>query len=322
MKTVIKHNYLTGVLLFAVIGLSAQEILNPSELKQKTVVTEPQTMYKGFFRAGVGFNYGVLDKYFTADGKKESFPSNAWASSLSYQCFLMYGISNRFQVELSIPYRTSVVSQSVAYEVPELGIVGVTKWKRKSNGLGDLNIIAGYQIITEKESRPSFTGYLSAVIPTGKKNPTNIKSDNEYDEAVGSGEPSVNLELRVRKVKYPFSYSIAASYELFFGGNKIIDVSDPVEKPFRSGSQIDFGGYLHFHINNWISIRNSADFFYFFPNEYDGVKEEDSSWTIMYHPGINFQIKQFRLAQAVVLPTFGKLTAADPGYILVVQYTF
>jgi hypothetical protein len=106
-----------------------QEQLTPAELKQKTIVTEPQTLYKGFFRAGMAFNYGTIDKIFTVDGDRESLPSNIWANSWFFQTYLMYGISDRLQVEVMLPYRFQQIYQSYEVEAPDLGQVGVTKWK-------------------------------------------------------------------------------------------------------------------------------------------------------------------------------------------------
>jgi hypothetical protein len=299
-----------------------QEQLTPAELKQKTIVTEPQTMYKGFFRAGVGLNYSTIDKIFDDKGDRVSLESNIWANSWFMQTFLMYGITNRLQVEVLIPYKFEQIYQSLAFEAPDQGQVGVTKWKTKGSGLGDLSATASYQLITETETRPSFTAYVTGTLPTGEKNPTNIKNEREYDRPVGAGEASVNTLLRLRKVRYPFSYSIFGSYQVYFGGEKLLDATDTEEKPFKSGSNFSAGGYFNFHLNDWIAIRNSVDYFFSLRDEYDGVEEEEDSWVFQYYPGISFQIKQFRIDQAVTVPLFGKLSSADASYIVILQYTF
>jgi hypothetical protein len=298
-----------------------QEQLTPTELKQKTIVTEPQTLYKGFFRAGVAFNYSTIDKIFTKDGKRESLESNIWANSWFFQTYLMYGISDRLQVEVGVPYKFEQIYQSLAFEAPGLQ-VGVEKWKTKATGLSDISVSAAYQIITETETRHSITAFVTATLPTGEKNPTNIKNQKEYDRPVGAGEASVSTTLRMRKVRYPFSYSVFGSYQIFFGGEKILDPLDSEEKPFQSGNNISAGGYFNFHINDWIAIRNSVDYFFSIRDEYDGVEEDDDSWVFQYYPGISFQIKRFRIDQAVTVPLFGKLSSADASYFVVLQYTF
>ncbi|MFZ2905791.1 MAG: hypothetical protein WAZ98_06285 [Cyclobacteriaceae bacterium] len=308
--------------LVLLVNGQVQEQLTPIEMKQRTIVTEPQTQYKGFFRAGLALNYSTIDKIFDEKGDRVSLESNIWANAWFFQTFLMYGITNRLQVEVMVPYRFEQIYQSVAYEAPDQGEVGVSKWKTEATGLSDLHVTVAYQLLTETEIRPSITAFVTGLLPTGEKNFTNIKSDQEFDKPVGSGEPSVNTVLRLRKVHYPFSYSVFGSYEVFFGGEKILDPADTEEKPFQSGNNFSVGGYFNFHLNDWIAIRNSLDYFFSLADEYDGVKEEYNSWVFQYYPGISFQIKQFRIDQAVTIPLFGKSSAADPSYFLIVQYTF
>jgi hypothetical protein len=310
----------------------AQEQLAPTELKRKTVVTEPQTLYKGFFRSGLAFNYSTIDKFFNVDGKRESLASNAWANSWFFYAYLSYGITDRLQVDVLLPYRFNQIYQSTSWEAPGLGIGRGSKWKNTGKGLSDLSFTVAYQILPEIEKRPSFTFYLSGILPTGEKNPKNIKRDEiteifgvkEFDPAVGSGEPSLQGEIRVRKVKYPFSYQFSGSYQYFFGGKKILNLNTPVleERPFRSGSNLALYGTLNFHLNDWIALRNSTQYFFSVRDEYDGEKEEDNSWVVEYIPGITFQIKQFRIAQAINIPLFGKLSAGDPSFTVIMAYTF
>jgi hypothetical protein len=299
-----------------------QEQLTPTELKQKTIVTEPQTLYKGFFRAGVAFNYGTIDKIFTLEGKRESLASNIWANSWFVQSFLMYGISDRFQVEVIIPYRFQQIYQSFRIEAPDYDLVETQRWKTKSTGLSDLSIMAAYQLIPEKNVTPSQTLFVTANLPTGEKNFTNIKNQREFSPPAGAGEASLVAVYRLRKVSYPFAYSAFVSYQHFFGGSKLLDPLDTQEKPFRSGSNYSVGGYINFHLNEWIAIRNSGDYFFSVRDEYDGVQEENDSWGIQYYPGLSFQLKQFRVDQAVNVPITGKLASADPSYFIIVQYTF
>lgn len=299
-----------------------QEQLTPTELKQKTIVTEPQTLYKGFFRAGIAFNYSTTDKIFTIDGKRESLASNVWANSWFIQNFLMYGISDRLQVEVNIPYRFQQIYQSFRVEAPDFGVVETQRWKTKSTGLSDLSIAVVYQLIPEREASPSQTLYVTANLPTGEKNFTDVKNEREFSPPVGAGEASLTATYRLRKVSYPFAYSGFVSYQHFFGGTKLLDPLDTDERPFQSGANYSVGGYVNFHLNEWIAIRNSADYFFSVRDEYDGVKEEHDSWVIQYYPGLSFQIKQFRIDQAVNVPIAGKLSSADPSYFIIIQYTF
>jgi hypothetical protein len=158
-------------------------------------------------------------------------------------------------------------------------------------------------------------------IPSGEKNPTEIENENNYRLPSGTGEASLDLDLHLRKVIYPYSYSFIVSYKYFFGGSKIFDVGE-AEKEFKTGSTINFEGDFNFHVNDWIAIQNAMDFYLYGKDEVDGELEEDSKWLIQYLPKLNFQLKRLRLVQAISVPLKGKNTGADVGYILVAQYMF
>lgn len=303
------------------LGVSGQmlEELTPIEKKQLTVVNEPQTLFKGFLRAGLSFNTTPLDKIFDNEGNRESFPSNVWATSGDVQFGIGYGVTDRFQLSASLPYRYLKLYQSVRHEVQDIGTLGTKRWQNEARGLADITIATSYQIITQVASRPSqtVTGYLR--LPSGQKNPSNIKNEFEYEPALGSGEMSVIAEYQLRQIAYPYVYSVYLSYQYFAGGRKKLRPLAPSEQSFRSGSNISLGGYFNFHLNEWIALRNSAQYFFSNPDTFDGITEPDPSWTVQYSPGLNFQIRQFRIAQGVTIPLAGKLSAADPTYFFLVQ---
>jgi hypothetical protein len=177
-------------------------------------------------------------------------------------------------------------------------------------------------LATESITRPSLALFLTATLPTGQKNPTKIKSDQDYKQALGAGEASINTSFRLRKINYPFVYSFSVDYVYFLGGKKLLGPTETEEKSFQSGSNIDVGGYFNFHMNDWIAFRNIAEFFYSNADTYDGETEENNSWSLQYYPGLSFQVKQFRIDQAVTIPLKGKLSTADPAYIISIMCTF
>ena len=301
-----------------------QEQLSPRELKQKTIVTEPQTLYKGFFRAGLGLSYGVVNNIFSETGKRVPIDNNARVSSGFIQLGMIYGVTNRLQIEVAYPYNFGEIKQSVRYEVPEADQVGALKWRGVTSGFGDLNINAAYQIIRDTDSHPSTTLFVYTTLPTGEKNPTDVKNEREYNRPTGEGEASVEMQLRLRKVRFPYAYSFFGGYRVNFGGEKMnmFTPLDPTEYSFKSGNSVDVGGYFHFHLNEWLAVRNTLEVFFFGPDEFDGEKEEESTWALFYYPGLSFQLKGFRIDQAVTMPIAGKLGGADPSFILLLQYTF
>lgn len=301
-----------------------EEHLGPAERKQLTIVTEPQTLFKGFFRSAVGLSYGTIDKIFNSEGKREALASNVWANNWFAQLFLTYGITDRLQADLQMTYRLGSIYQSLKIETPDLGETTDIVWKSEIRGFGDLTASVAYQLWTETATRPSITLFATGTFPTGEKNPTNINPENpkDYSLPTGSGEFSLNSTIRLRKVNYPYVYSAFVSYQYFTGGKKILDTSETQERSFKSGPNLSIGGYFNFHLNEWIAVRNSFDYFFSQADTFDGVVEPDNSWVLQYYPGLSFQIKRLRIDQAVVVALRGKLVAADPSYILVVMYTF
>ena len=295
------------------------EELTPSEKKQLTVVNEPQTLFKGFVRVGVSFNTTPLDKIFDNHGNRENFPGNIWASSGELQLGLAYGITNRLQLSASFPYRYINLYQSVRQEVADIGVLGTKQWQNEARGLADIWVATSYQIVTQSVARPSQTVTAYLRLPTGEKNPSSVKNEFEYKPALGTGEMSAIAEYQLRQIVYPYVYSVYLSYQYFAGGSKKLQPMDLNERPFRSGGNMSLGGYFNFHLNEWIAVRNSGQFFFSSPDTFDGTTEPDPSWTLQYSPGLNFQIGQFRIAQGVTIPLLGKLSPADPTYLFIVQ---
>ena len=299
-----------------------QEQLGPTEKKHATLVTEPLTVYKGFFRAGLATNYSVVDKIFQEDGKKESLSGNIWGSSWTFYAYLQYGITDRLMIDLFLPYMTGSIKQSLLFVDQTTGDQAIFKWDSPANGLSDLDVSVAYQIVTETASRPALGLFVVGTLPTGEKDPSNEDPlTGSYDRPTGSGAFHVNTTLKLRKVVYPFSYTISASYKLKMEGEKKLEPSTP-NVTFKDGNVLNLAGIFNLHLNDWIVFKNIADYYSFAEGEVEGLKSGGSSWLMNYTAGLSFQLKKLRLDQAVSFPLMGKLSAADPSYILIVQYTF
>ncbi len=307
-------------------GLSAQtvEMILPSDLKQQTIITEPSTLNKGFFRVGIITNYGVTNKYFDADGKKDYFPESVWASSWGYSLLLQYGISDRLTAEVWLPYNNDIWNYNTVYIIPEYNSIEENSWDLKSKGLGDINISARYQLLKETDSRPSLTGALDIGIPTGRKEPANIEGDFQYDLPTGIGVFTFNTELKARKISYPFAYTAYAAFLYHLPGTKIFQPSDEEEKDFHYGSNFNTGASIGFHMNDWIAVTNEVNYFLSGKGEKEGAQEDELvvNWAVSYEARLVFQIRRVRLAEAVRLPLMGKTISADPLYVILLQYTF
>src|SRR4030042_412426 len=91
-----------------------ERIIIPGDLKQKTIITEPATLNKGFLRTEIGAIYSFGDKIFDEENKKNYFPvDNGWSKSSTYSLNLLFGISNRMEVYASIPFVNSQIFISI-----------------------------------------------------------------------------------------------------------------------------------------------------------------------------------------------------------------
>ncbi len=309
------------ILPVSLVNAQVQEELTPLEIKQTTVVTQPATLKKGFLRAGAALSFSALDKFFDDDTEKRLFPDNIWAKSLSYQFAFQYGVSDRLQASLAIPFRNEFISQSLLLEVPLTNTSTISSWEIKGNGISDIELGLIYQLVPENILRRAVLVSAFLTLPTGEKNPTDVVDEQNYTLPTGSGEGSLNLDMTLRKVNYPFSYEGSVGYNIKFGGTKVLNVGEePVS--FRSANLLTLRGAYNFHLNEWLAFQNDVFYFSFGEDEVDGQTGDTKRWALQYAPRLSFQIKRFRINQAVTFVLKGRNSSADPGYTMVLQYVF
>ncbi len=298
-----------------------QEELTPIELKQTTIITQPATLNKGFFRTGAIFSFSALDKFYDDNAKKRFLPENIWAKSQLYQLVFQYGITDRLQAILSIPFRNEFVSQSFTLEIPLTDSAAVSSWQIRGGGLSDVQAGFTWQLISENSIRRAVLFSTLLTLPTGRKDPTDVVDEQNYKIPTGSGEAALDVELLWRQVSYPFFYSFAIGYDIKFGGTKVFNVGeDP--KSFRSGSLLSLNGSYNFHLNDWLAFQNDVFYFSFGEDELEGQKDDRERWSVQYIPRISFQVKRLRINQAVGFVLKGRNSSADPTYTVVIQYVF
>ena len=316
---------ITFLFCVAIQVCSAQEEMSPAEKKQQTLVTEPLTVYKGFFRVQLSTYYAVIDKIFI-DSKKQSLEGNIWGDNFSVLATLQYGVSDRFMVEATLPYVRDRIFQSSRYEVP-LDPDGQFSYPKKVEtngvGIGDMDIALTYQLITEAPSRPAIAAFVRMTLPTGEKDVTDDNDDNplSYNTPTGQGEIAVNPGIRLRKVNYPFAYGGTIGYTFRNEVTKVTEVDAPAVS-YKNGNFGNVSGFINATLNDWVSMRNFVDFFYFNKDQINGEETGEESWLLQYSPGFSFQVKKFRFDQFVSIPIKANFGSADPTYILVFQYTF
>lgn len=304
---------------YLALAQTEQEVL-PAERKALTIITEPYTLYKGFFRAGVALQYSGLYKIFDKNGDRVPI-SNSSGKTWSSLLLLQYGITDRLQVNIDVPIIFQDLFLSYRGELPGSNTFQQQKLEGKGRGLSDISIGAAYQLVTESHTRPSlrFTGTL--VLPTGTKNPEDTGDQDLIDIPSGAGHYAIDMALSMRKINYPFSYTAYLDYKLNLSGEKIFDVGGPVQQ-FKDGDLITISGSYNFHMNEWLALTNDVYYFLSFADEVEGTQTGENTWVVEYAPRLSFQIKRLRVNQSVQIPIMGKMTGADPGFILIVQYVF
>ena len=301
-----------------------EKILNPADLKQQTIVTEPLSLHKGFLRIGLFYSYAAADKYFSNSGKKIYFPESTWGSSSGVQFWVQYGISDRFMAEVGIPYTNDLTNIHFKYLYPEFDTMRIYNASNRGRGIGDMIASATYQIIPSGENKFSLKASLDLTIPTGKKNPTNVVSSDEYNAPTGYGVFTFMPKITARVLSYPFSYMAYVSYNYNFKGSRILYPTDTKETKFKYGNSLTAGGSINFHLNEWIALVNEINYYYSGKGEIEGVSKSDlnAKWAVSYEPRVVFQLRRFRLGEAVNIPLKGKMVGADPLYVLMAQYVF
>ena len=306
-------------------GLSqTEEQFLPSEVKQLTIVTEPVSLPKGFFRLGSVFTYGMVDKIFNDQGRKEYLAESTWGTDWSISLLGQYGITDRLQVDLMLPYRNLAFYNSWGYVMLPEDLQEDMTWDLKGSGLGDIDLYTRYQILTETERRPSLVGEVSVTLPTGSKNPKDINDWYDFKLPTGYGEVNLGARLQLRKIIYPVSYKLHGDYTYSLGGKKRFNPDDLEERSFKSGARVNIGGSGDILLNDWISLANDLNFTYAWKGEKEDAFEGElySYWLVAYEVGFVFQIRKFRVAERVSVPLKGINIHADPLYVLMVQYIF
>ena len=315
-----------SLILIIIVNVSysqEDEQLLVSEIKQSTVITEPTTLKKGFFKLSSSFYFGLADKIFTDNAKKEFVMENGWAKTSSFGLSAHYGLTNRLELVFGIPYERSSFYNSSIIEIPLLQSTTTSSFKLKGKGIGDMQLGINYQLIEGSKTKPSLESRLTVVLPTGEKNPTNINANWEYDLPVGMGEISISLDLLYRKIIYPYSFSFYGTFKYSLWGEKMMRAyEEPVS--FKSGNFYYLGGSFNFLLNDWIAIQNDIFFTRNKADKYEGETDAYGipSWGISYMPNINFQFRKFRFTEGIIIPLKGKSISADPLYLFVAQYIF
>ncbi len=301
-----------------------EQMIIPGDLKQQTIVSEPVTLRKGYLRSGIEAAFIMVDKMFDENGKRNYYQNtNAWGKIHEFSLSTQYGLTNKFELSLRIPYLTQQYLFSTKIEDVYHNDDTLISFKSKGNGISDLEAGARFQIIEETSARPSMTAGFDVTLPTGRKNPSNIKNKLEYDYPAGDGRVAFGINLDLRKTIYPYSLRLRSYYEHYFNGKKILNPGE-AETEFKDGDMFKIQGNFSFHLNDWIALWNDLSYTRYAKDTkyYDIEVISPVRWSVDYNPALYFQIRRIRFLQGVIIPIFGKNIPSDPVYAFGLQYTF
>jgi hypothetical protein len=301
-----------------------EQIIIPGDLKQQTIITEPVTLRKGYLRSGIESAFIVVDKMFDGNGSRSYIQnSNVWGKFRGFALSTQYGLSDKLEISLKIPYITQQYMVSIKYEEVYHDEDSLISFKSKGNGIGDLETGVRFQILEETSARPSLTTGLDITIPTGRKNPANIISDLQYDYPPGDGRIAFGINLDLRKTIYPYSLRLRSYYEYYLKGKKVLEPGEE-KTEFKDGDMFKIQGNFSFHLNDWIALWNDLSYTRYAKGTkyYDIEVISPVSWSADYNPALYFQIRRIRFLQGVIIPIFGKNIPSDPVYAFGLQYTF
>ncbi len=174
------------------------------------IITLPAyTMKKGMKSISIGLNYldsGRIDRV----GTEKVLNSNAHADdnsgSISPSLALAYGVSDRFNVFASMPYRLSYGFREITNEGIEV--------QGNSIGFGDLNLLGQYKVYDSGSFQTALLGGIK--LPTGQ---TEVIADNQErfetknQPGTGSFDPILGVSLSKQYksfgVDFSFIYKIS-----------------------------------------------------------------------------------------------------------------
>ncbi len=308
------------IILYIALTLSALPImaqtekqLTVSEIRQQTVLNEPLTLQKGYFKAISQFNYIVFstERY---NNNWEKVPSYGYLSNSFIVPFsISYGLSNNLQINISTGYeyrKASSGHKSIDY----YSLKYSDDFKRSTieNGFHDISIGATYKINEKKNNRPIVGAIVYFTKPIGKAEPSSSDNGKTIYGATSAGCYEIGGGVLVKKVVYPFSVSGILSYSYSFPTDLKLNYNDTIKTHLKYGDVLNCNANLNYMVCDWISIGNSLSYTYNEPGEINGIKADYNTVYLKYAPSLTFQIKNVRLTQGISFYLTAKNANTNP----------
>ena len=298
---------------FPIIAQTERE-LTVSEIRQQTVLTEPLTLQKGYFKASSQFNYSVLSTSYYNNNWEKITNYGYMFNSFSIPFSINYGINDNLEINISSDYKYNKVS----YSYKSINYIETEKSKEVKqntieNGLNDISFGFNYNLISDKRTTsPSMclAGYFT--IPSGKSEPTSIDSGKTIRGATSFGCYELGVGYLIKKVFYPFSVKGILRYSYSFPTDLKLKYDDTIKTHIKYGDWLNCNITLNYMVCDWISFGNTLSYTYNGASEYNSVKDNIINEYYNWTPSLIFQIKNMRLSQGVSFYIIGKNAPSNP----------
>lgn len=328
---ILRYSFFLLIVCFSWNQLSSQatqQMINPNDHKHQTIVVEPLTLPKGFFRTGLSYLNGKSNVNFNDSWKREANTGSQAFTTQVLNFTQQYGVSDKLQVSLRVPFSFQKMQASIYGNDLTSDWDSTYYYEFEGNGIDDITIELGYQIVGLNHKHPSVTLFTGMTFPTGRKNPKNTTDPLSIKMPIGSGCFASHVDLKMKKVLYPFAFTLSSGIEYRFKSSRQIALSDFNWTEQEVGFQEGVNSYNSFDLtmllNDWISISNTLWFFYHSPVMYDKnpyfSDSSDPSISFIYCPSVYFQIRKIRFVQSVMFRFAGRNIPADPSYMVLLQY--
>lgn len=314
--------YIISLCILTLSNIEAQEYNPlPSDLRCETNVTEPLNLRKGYLRTSLDFAFAPQDSYFNGFSRSTrliSFNNNMHLSGYSsYFDYVglnvAYGITNKLQISFNLPYYYGVDNRLITIEYVPWNQISNDKIYQYENGFDNSSLSLTYQFLNKKDFFSAFA--LGIDLPTGSKKTDTINVNDNYTkirQPVSSDAYYIDLAFLIKKVNYPYYFSILPIYSL--------TTEDDYWKAYSTLSLSASCGYL---LNSWFSINGSLKGNYT-PNMISKTIELENKNIYAVLAGISIiqQVKRFRFYEKMFIPMAGKkMYPSNMNIMFSVSYT-
>jgi len=296
--------------------------LTVSEIRQQSIIEEPINLQKGYFRFGSGlfYDFSSFDGFDENWKKKNSF-NNFNNTTFNFPVNIRYGITNKFEIDLSTSYKKSTTSSSV--RLVDNYSDEITDFKAKDivNGFADLGIGTVTNIYDGGNKFPSISLFTSVLVPYGKRENTFSDDSTIMHRYTTEGAYQVGGGYYIKKTFYPFMLTHSSAYYYNFQSD-IKLYADKEKTTVKKGSI--FSTYIEFHYLpcEWLDLYNVIIYANIGSNEYSNEKyqsEAISREIVTWQPRLNLQIKNLRLIQGFNFALIGRNYPSNPSYVIILE---